>query len=37
MLAPLREQLQGLSLYRSFTLEEKNIVAVITQDTVGDR
>ena len=35
MVAPLREQLQELSLYRSFTLME-NIVAVITQDRVID-
>ena len=31
MVAPLREQLQELLLYSSFTLEQ-NIVAVITQD-----
>ena len=35
MVAPLREQLPGVSLYRSLTLEE-NIVAVITQDRVID-
>ena len=35
MATPLREQLQELSPYRSFTLEE-NIVAVITQDRVID-
>ena len=35
MVAPLREQLLELSLYRSFTLME-NIAAVITQDRVID-
>ena len=35
MVAPLRGQLQGVSLYRSLTLEE-NIIVVITQDRVTD-
>ena len=35
MVAPLREQLQGVSLYRSLPLEE-NIIVVITQDRVSD-
>ena len=35
MVTPLREQLQELSLYRSFTMKKK-IVVVITQERVID-